>query len=61
MSGSEARELWRADVAERHLGLDPLRASIVACDPRVDVCTARELVGKGCPPALALELATRLA
>jgi hypothetical protein len=56
---ADLRTLWRADVAEKHLGLDPLHASIVACDPYVDVCSARELVAKGCPPGLAVELATR--
>lgn len=53
------RELWRADVAERDLGLDELHAAAVAANPLVDVCSARELVRRGCPPAIAIELATR--
>jgi hypothetical protein len=55
----DERALWRADIAERHLGLDPLRAAMVAANPLVDVCTARELVARGCPAAIAIELATR--
>jgi hypothetical protein len=53
------RELWRAEVAERELGLDPQQAALAATNPLIDVCTARELVRKGCPPEHALQLATR--
>jgi hypothetical protein len=54
-----ARELWRAEVAEQHLGLAPLEAGALASNPLVDVCTARELVAQGCPPGIAIDLATR--
>lgn len=53
------RELWRAEVAEQHLGLPPLEATMIACNPLIDVCTAREFVAKGCPPEIAVQLATR--
>lgn len=55
----DERELWRADIAEKHLGLDELHAAAIAVNPLIDVCTARELVTKGCPPAIAIDLATR--
>jgi hypothetical protein len=56
---SHRRESWRADVAEHDLGCTPMVAAALAIDPLVDVCTARELVAKGCPPATAIYLATR--
>lgn len=54
----DERALWRADVAEG-LGFDPLRAAVLAGDPLVDVCSARELVRRGCPAGIAIDLATR--
>jgi hypothetical protein len=55
----DARTLWRTETAERHLGLSPLAAAVIATNPLVDISTARELVAKGCPPRLAIQLATR--
>jgi hypothetical protein len=55
----DARTLWRTETAERHLGLGPVEAAALAINTLVDVSTARELVAKGCPPRLAIQLATR--
>lgn len=44
---------WRFDELER-AGVDALDAFRLSLDPTFDVARLRTLVGRGCPPALAV-------
>jgi succinylglutamate desuccinylase len=51
----ERVERWRADELLR-AGFDPASAAEVAVRLDVDLHTATELVDRGCPPELALQI-----
>jgi hypothetical protein len=51
----ERVERWRADALER-AGFDPDQASRLAARPDVDLHRAIDLVERGCPPVLALQI-----
>jgi hypothetical protein len=51
----ERVERWRADALER-AGFDPEQASRLAARPDVDLHRAIDLVERGCPPTLALQI-----
>jgi hypothetical protein len=46
---------WRFDELERH-GVDAVDAIGLALEPSFDLAALRALIGKGCPPALAVRI-----
>jgi hypothetical protein len=52
---AERVERWRAEELER-AGYEPRRALEIAARFDVDLHVAVELLGRGCPPALAAEI-----
>jgi hypothetical protein len=52
---SERIEQWRAEALER-AGYDPRAAAKVAVRQDIDLHLAVDLLGRGCPPDLALKI-----
>ena len=52
---TERVERWRTDELIR-VGFDPDTAVLLAIEPAVDLHTAIDLVGRGCPPELAARI-----
>jgi hypothetical protein len=52
---SERIERWRAEELER-AGYEPSSAAKVAVRPDIDLHLAVDLLGRGCPPDLALKI-----
>jgi hypothetical protein len=52
---SERIERWRAEELER-AGYEPRSAAKIAVRPDIDLHRAVDLLGRGCPPDLALKI-----